>query len=87
MPDTEQKKESAQDASSAQQDEAKASRPRRAAKKTLHVTATMVTARTANDRIVYFYKGDTLPEDIPQETVDHLKSLGFVTEDDVSPVD
>jgi hypothetical protein len=27
----------------------------------------MVTARTANDRIVYFYKGDTLPEGIPQD--------------------
>jgi hypothetical protein len=65
-----------------QQDSKRASSSRRQ-EGALHVTATMVTARTANDRIVYFYKGDTLPEDIPQETVDHLKSLGFVTEDDV----
>jgi hypothetical protein len=47
----------------------------------------MVTARTVNDRIVYLYRGDVVPEDMSDESVKHLKSLGFVTEDDVSPDD
>ena len=55
-------------------------------KKTLKVSAVMVTALTKNDRIVYLYRGDVVGEDIASESVDHLKSLGFVTEDDVPPV-
>lgn len=64
------------------------SAPRAAAKKkTLKVSAVMITARSKNDRIVYLYRGDVVGEDITPESVDHLKSLGFVTEDDVAPND
>jgi hypothetical protein len=56
-------------------------------KKTLRVSAPMVTVRTDNDRIVYLYKGDVVPDGTSVDSVEHLKSLGFVTEDDVSPID
>ena len=56
-------------------------------KKTLKVSAVMVTAKTNNDRILYLYRGDVVGEDITPESVEHLKSLGFATEDDVAPVD
>lgn len=46
------------------------------------VTATMVTARTKNDRIVYLYRGDEVGEDITPASIKHLKSLGFVTDDE-----
>jgi hypothetical protein len=58
-----------------------------AAKKSLKVTAVMVTAKTENDRIVYLYRGDVVPEGVSADSLEHLKSLGFVTEDDVAPVD
>jgi hypothetical protein len=58
-----------------------------AAKKSLKVTAVMVTAKTENDRIVYLYRGDVVPEGVSADSREHLKSLGFVTEDDVAPVD
>lgn len=58
-----------------------------AKKKTLKVSAVMVTAKTKNDRIVYLYRGDVVGDEITAESVEHLKSLGFVTEDDVAPVE
>lgn len=58
-----------------------------AAKKELKVSAVMVTVKTENDRVVYLYRGDVVPEGTSEESIKHLKSLGFVTEDDVSPVD
>jgi len=57
-----------------------------AKKKTLKVSTVMVTAVTKNDRIVYLYRGDVVGEDVTPESIEHLKSLGFVTEDDVPPV-
>jgi hypothetical protein len=45
----------------------------------------MVTAKTENDRIVYLYRGDVVPEGVSADSLEHLKSLGFVTEDDVAP--
>lgn len=55
-------------------------------KKTLKVSVVMVTAKTTNDRIVYLYRGDVVGDDITPDSVEHLKSLGFITDDDVSPV-
>lgn len=52
----------------------------------LHVQAPMVVVRTENDRIVHLYRGDVLPDGIAEESVEHLKSLGFLTEDHVSPI-
>lgn len=50
-------------------------------KKALRVSAPMVVARVANDRLVHLYRGDVVPEEIDAESIKHLKSLGFVTED------
>jgi len=44
----------------------------------LIVTAPLVTARTENGRIVYLYFGDIVPSGLAQESVDHLRGLGFV---------
>ena len=52
-----------------------------AAKAQLKVAAPLVTARTTNGRVVYLFKGDVVTEDIDQESIDHLESLGFLTED------
>ena len=42
------------------------------------VTAPLVTARTENGRIVYLYFGDLVPSGLSQESIDHLRELGFV---------
>lgn len=42
------------------------------------VTAPLVTARTENGRIVYLYFGDVVPSGLSQESIDHLRGLGFV---------
>lgn len=55
-------------------------------KATLKVSAVMVTVKTENDRIIYLYKGDTVPEGASEDSVKHLKELGFVSEEDVAPV-
>ena len=52
----------------------------------LRVSAGMITAKTENHRIVYLYRGDVVPEGVSADSLEHLKSLGFVTEDDVPPV-
>jgi hypothetical protein len=59
----------------------------RSKSKSLQVSAVMVTAKTENNRIVYLYRGDVVPEGLDKDSLEHLKSLGFVTEDDVAPVD
>lgn len=55
-------------------------------KSQLKVSAVMVTAKTENDRIVYLYRGDVVPEGVSEDSVKHLKELGFVTEDDVDSI-
>jgi hypothetical protein len=57
-----------------------------AKKSSMRVSAVMVTAKTENDRIVYLYRGDVVPEGISSDSLEHLKSLGFVTSDDVDSV-
>jgi len=42
------------------------------------VTAAMVTALSENNRVVYLYKGDLVPEGLAKESIEHLKGLGFV---------
>jgi len=49
------------------------------------VTVTMVTATTKNDRVLYLYRGDEVGGDITPDSVEHLKSLGFIA-DDEAPV-
>jgi len=51
------------------------------------VTAPLVTARTENDRIVYLYRGDVVPAGLAKNSLDHLKSLGFITEADAPTKD
>lgn len=51
----------------------------------LVVTASLVTARTDNDRVVYLYRGDVVTKDLTAESVENLKSLGFVSEADEAP--
>jgi hypothetical protein len=51
----------------------------------LKVTAAMVTAQTENGRIVYLYFGDVVPSGISKASLEHLKSLGFIV-DDEAPV-
>jgi hypothetical protein len=48
----------------------------------LKVTSVMATVQVSNDRVIYLYRGDVVPEDATQESVDNLKSLGFVSEND-----
>ena len=52
----------------------------KAPRKGLTVTAALVTARTENDRIVYLYHGDIVPEGLSKESLEHLKDLGFIAE-------
>jgi hypothetical protein len=46
----------------------------------LKVTAPMITARTENDRIVYLYHGDVVPDGLSKESLEHLKGLGFIAD-------
>lgn len=48
----------------------------------LKVTAALVTAVVENGRVVYLYKGDVVPDGVTKESLDNLKSLGFVAEDE-----
>lgn len=48
-----------------------------AAKKALRVTAPLVEVKLG-DRRARFYHGDVLPEGVDEESVKHLKSLGYV---------
>ncbi len=51
-----------------------------AAKKLVTVTAPLVMLRTKGDRIVYLYEGDVLPDDAEKESVENLRSLGFLSD-------
>ena len=43
------------------------------------VTGSLVQARVG-DRVLHFHRGDVLPEGVSQESLEHLKSLGYVAE-------
>lgn len=51
----------------------------------LKFTAALGTAHTSQGRIISLYFGDLVPKEISKESLDHLKSLGFVA-DDEAPV-
>jgi hypothetical protein len=51
----------------------------------LRFTAALGTAFTSQGRIISLYFGDLVPEGISKESLAHLKSLGFVA-DDEAPV-
>jgi hypothetical protein len=48
----------------------------------LKFSAAMGTAYTRQGRIISLYFGDIVPEHISDESLTHLKSLGFVADDD-----
>lgn len=52
------------------------------ADKSLVVVAALVVARFQGDRVVYLNKGDVVPDGITPESLEHLRSLGFVAEQD-----
>jgi hypothetical protein len=54
---------------------------------TIKVTAPMITALTENDRVVYLYRGDVVPEGLAKDSLEHLKSLGFITESEAPTKD
>ena len=49
--------------------------------KSLIVTAPLVQV-VLGSRAVQFYHGDVLPEGVSEDSIEHLKSLGYVTEGD-----
>lgn len=49
--------------------------------KGLVVTAPLVQI-TVGDRVLQLSEGDLVPENASQESLDHLRSIGFVTEGD-----
>jgi hypothetical protein len=51
-------------------------------KKALKVTSVMATVQVSNDRVIYLYRGDVVPEDATDESVQNLKDLGFVSDKD-----
>lgn len=51
----------------------------------MQVSAPVCTGLTENGRVVYLYKGDVVPKDLKKDSLENLKSLGFVTSDDVDP--
>lgn len=44
------------------------------------VTAPLVVATTENGRVMHLYRGDIVPSDVTKESLDNLKSLGFVAD-------
>lgn len=52
--------------------------------KGLRVTAPLVQVNVS-DRAVQFYAGDVLPDGVSDESVKHLKDLGYVEDTDVAP--
>lgn len=46
----------------------------------MRVTAPMVTALTLNNRVVYLYRDDVVPAGLTEASVEHLRSLGFISE-------
>ena len=51
------------------------------AKGALLVTASLVTIKDSNGAVRYLSRGDVVPDGTPQESVDHLRSLGYVSEE------
>lgn len=51
----------------------------------MQVSVALVVANTENGRVIHLYKGDTVPKDVTKDSLDNLKSLGFVTSDEVDP--
>lgn len=45
----------------------------------LVVEAALIQAKVGG-RVLHFYRGDVLPADVDSDTVDNLKSLGYVSE-------
>lgn len=49
------------------------------------VVAPMVVATTIDHKVVYLTAGDVVPNNVTPEALEHLRGLGFVTDDDVEP--
>lgn len=52
----------------------------------MQVSAPLVVATTENGRVMHLYKGDVVPKDVSKDSLDNLKSLGFVTGEEVDPI-
>jgi hypothetical protein len=50
--------------------------------KTLKVSAPLVVVQTKAGRAVHLYRGDVITDDVTKESVENLKDLGFLAEDD-----
>lgn len=48
------------------------------------VSAPLVQVNTADGKVLHLYKGDIVPSSASDESVDHLKSLGFVGDADAA---
>jgi len=55
--------------------------PKKPVKGDLKVTASLVTVKDSNGAVRYLSRGDVVPDGTPQESVDHLRSLGYVSEE------
>lgn len=55
---------------------------RSAPKKSLVVTAALVVVRYEGGRVGNLAKGDVVPDGVTPESVEHLRSLGYVAEQD-----
>lgn len=47
----------------------------------LYVTAPLVSVSTKDGRVSHFYKGDLLPGDVTDESLENLQSLGYVSDE------
>lgn len=48
--------------------------------KALTITAPLVAASTKSGAVRYLYHGDVVGDDVTKESIDHLKSLGFISD-------
>lgn len=49
------------------------------------VQAPLVVSRTTTGRVQHLERGDVVPDDTTEETIDHLKDLGFIAEVEDAP--
>lgn len=56
--------------------------PEKPQQKGLRVTAVLVTVKDSNGAVRYLAQGDLVPDGTPQESIDHLRSLGYVADDE-----
>lgn len=53
----------------------------------LQVSAALVSATTDDGKVVHLYRGDIVPSSVSKKSLEHLRSIGFVTDGDPSDDD